>query len=210
MSLKSAQSAYCAKLTYQYYIGILYVTQLNSNALFHFDVWWAHFNPAFNRFTFLYLVIFCPFLSIFVFDCSSPGSAGIGLIFTRSQEVHSQTGWPKLAKQTECSILCEAMLGADWGGWLGKASCSVGTHWALSVRESCSVYSCDILCIFLASFIVATVHFLCCSVKLSLSQPKSFAFFLPILVLTPAEGRMIEQLCSPLLPARTKPRHCSL
>jgi len=34
-----------------------------------------------------------------------------------------------------------------------------------------------------------TVPFVCCSVKLPLSQPMSFCFFLSILLLTPAGGR---------------------
>jgi len=41
------------------------------------------------------------------------GVAGIGLIFTRSQEGTQLGGWPKLAKQMEYSVPWDVMLGAE-------------------------------------------------------------------------------------------------
>ena len=103
------------------------------------------------------------------------GMAGIGLIFTRSQE-GTQPGWLTQTGQTK------------WGIWYRVMSCSVpsgaagqgrGQLWlgtVLGIRwwESCSVHSIAFL---LISIVVLSVRFLCCSVKLSLSWPTSFAFF---------------------------------
>jgi len=52
--------------------------------------------------------------------------------------------------------------------------------------------------------VVLTVHFLCCSVKLPLSQPTSFAFFFRF-ASPPQGGEAIEQPRGPLLLARAKP-----
>lgn len=49
---------------HNYYIDILHVTQLYSNAHFYFHVSCAHFNSAFNIFTFLCLAISWPFFPI--------------------------------------------------------------------------------------------------------------------------------------------------
>jgi len=74
-----------------------------------------------------------------------------------------------------------------------------------AVRDSCSVYSLSFY--ILISIVVVTVHFLCCSVKLSLSRPTSFTFFFCVLLPTPAGEGMLERPRGPWLPAGAKPRH---
>ena len=64
------------------------------------------------------------------------------------------------------------MLGSEWGSWPGgEVNCGLGVCWA-----SVALYILFIFYTLLISIIVVTVHFLCWSVKLSLSGPTSFAF----------------------------------
>jgi len=62
-------------------------------------------------------------------------------------------------------------------------------HRAVRVALGISLF---VLYILLTSITVVTVHFICCSVKLSLLQPTSFCLFLSILLPTPAGGGVVE------------------
>jgi len=57
-----------------------------------------------------------------------------------------------------------------------------------------SAFRCFLLYILLMCIAVITVRFVCCSVKLPLSQPTSFCLFLSILLPTPAGAGATEQL----------------
>jgi len=95
--------------------------------------------------------------------------------------------WPNRARY---SIPCDVIAGFRWGRG-GPA----GTHsWLGRVRrQSCSGERvCGVvwfvLCFLLICTVVVVVPFVCCSVKLPLSQPTSFCLFLFILLRTPAGG----------------------
>jgi len=105
-------------------------------------------------------------------------SAGIGLIFMRSHEGTQPGGLTQTGQS-------KALFNTLWHRapvWVGELA---GGRWITAqehaghrvVREF-SEYSLDFLYI-LTSIIVVSVHFLCYSVKLSLSWPMSFAFFFP-------------------------------
>ena len=74
--------------------------------------------------------------------------------------------------------MCHHDLFCVWELAGGQVSRSSGVHGALG-SESCSVHFAVVLYILLIAFVVVTVCFVCCSVKLPLSQPMSFAFFFP-------------------------------
>jgi len=96
---------------------------------------------------------------------------------------------------TSCLVL-------KWGGWLGQgiAAQEQAGHWA--VRRLCCVFlPLCILCI----IIVVILLFFCCSVKLSLSQPTSFAFSFQFCSPSHHGGRPSEQLHDSLLPGGAKP-----
>jgi len=56
-----------------------------------------------------------------------------------------------------------------------------------------------VLYILLISIVLATVPFLCCSVKLPLCRPRNFCLFLSILLPTPVGGGATETLCGPFV-----------
>ena len=64
------------------------------------------------------------------------------------------------------------MLGAEWGTWWGEMSHGAALeHAGLQVVSVVSVYS-----LVLISIVVATVHFLCHSVRLPLPNPRVLLF----------------------------------
>jgi len=98
--------------------------------------------------------------------------------------------WPNRAGY---SIPCAVMLGSGGGG--GAA----GTHsrlrraqqWFGPGESGCvllALFCWFVLCICLICIVVVAVPFVCCSVKLPLSQPTSFCLFLSILLRRPAGG----------------------
>jgi len=103
------------------------------------------------------------------------GSAGIGLIFTRSQE-GTQQGRLTQTGQLAYSLLCAMMLGAGWRSWPGEVNHGLGVRWALG-GETVALCIPLFLYIGLISIVVVAVRFLCRSVKLPLSRPTSFPFF---------------------------------
>jgi len=121
--------------------------------------------------------------------------AGIGLIFQKNPEGYTATiadpNWPN-----KHSIGYHVMSCSIFSGGAGR-ECSGHERVALCIPL--------FLAILLISIIAVTVHFLCCSVKLSLSHPMSFAYFLLYLLPTPAGGGAIKQLHGSLLLASTKP-----
>jgi len=142
------------------------------------------------------------------------GSARTGLIFQHmlggDTARWADPNWPI---KTGYLLPCAFMLGSGWGSWPrvgsggggGEVSCSSGVH-RTSGGESYSVHF-SVLYILLISIIVVTVPFVCCSVKLRLSQRTSFCLFLSILLPTPAGRGVIERPCGPLLLATAKLQH---
>ena len=135
------------------------------------------------------------------------GSARIGLIFTRSQE-GTQPGWLTQTGQTKQGIQYHVLSCSVLSGEAGWREVNSGSGApGIGRQELLCAFPLFLLCILI---VVATVHFVCSSVKLPLSWPMSSAvFFLSILLPNPAGGGVTEQPCGPLLPARTKLRHRS-
>ena len=135
------------------------------------------------------------------------GTARVVLILTRSRE-GTQPGWLTQTGQTNgvfdttCHhARCEVRDLAG-GRWIALGS-------ALGIRqwESCPVFSLVLYILFIST-VAVTVLFLCCSIKLPLSQPTNFAFFV-LFSSHPTGGKgVIERLCGPLLQAVAKPPHC--
>jgi len=111
--------------------------------------------------------------------------------------------WPN---KTGYSIPCAAMLGSVWGSWPGGSQSwlgsALGSGWWVALCIPLFV-----LYILLIHIAVITVCFICCSVKLTLSQSMSFCLFLSILLPTPVVGGPIEWLRGPLLLATVKLQH---
>ena len=119
------------------------------------------------------------------------GLARTGLIFTRIQEgaqpgglIQPQPG------QTELGIpyhvpSCWVLVG---GGRRGGNSLAAWEGTAVVRSERAVLFCGFVLCIPLFCIVVVAVSFVCCSVKLPLSQPTSFCLFLSILLCTPEEG----------------------
>ena len=105
------------------------------------------------------------------------GSAGIELIFTRKSWEGTHPGQMTQTRQTNGifnTMWRHAQYVAWRAGWRGIVIARERAgHWVMR----------KVHCVFLAlyilfvSIIVVIVFFLCCYVKLSLSQPTSFAFF---------------------------------
>jgi len=79
------------------------------------------------------------------------------------------------------------MLGSG-GGERGELTRGSGVRGAGPVQESGSVVRSVLACFLLICIVVVPVPFVCCSVKLPLSQPTSFCLFLSILLRTAAGG----------------------
>jgi len=79
------------------------------------------------------------------------------------------------------------MLSFERGSWPGE----VIVAWEHAGHRAVSVALCIsfVFCILLTCIIVVTVCFLYCSVKLSLSLPTNFTFFLLVLLSTSPMGR---------------------
>jgi len=113
-----------------------------------------------------------------------------GLIFTRIQE-GATAGWADTTWPTRAgySIPCAFMLGSS-GGEPGGGNSLVAPERAVAVwsgRAALWVVQ-FVLCFLLFCIVVVAIPFVCCSVKLPLSQPTSFCLFLSILLCTPAGG----------------------
>ena len=106
------------------------------------------------------------------------GLARTGLTFTRSQE-GTQLGGLSQTGQTEQGIWYHA--GFRWGSWQAGGGFSSGRsgHAGHQVVGDAVCILLFVLCILRTSIVVVTVFFICCSVKLPLSWPTSFAFFFP-------------------------------
>jgi len=118
------------------------------------------------------------------------GSSSIWLIFTRSWE-RTWSGWrPKLAKQMGYLIPCAVMLGSEWGSWpQGKFITAQECTGHRVVRVALSILL-FILYILLISIVIATVLFVCCSIKVPLCKTHEFYLFLSILLPSPeGEGQ---------------------
>ena len=90
--------------------------------------------------------------------------------------------WPNRAGY---SIPCAVMLGSG-GGELGGGNSLAAQERKAAVRENDFV-GC-VVCFRLICIVALPVPFVCCSVKLPLSQPTGFCLFLAILLRTPAGG----------------------
>jgi len=84
------------------------------------------------------------------------------------------------------------MLGSGWGSWLRGKSVTAREHAGCQEMRVALCIVLFVLHISLISIIVVTVCFVCCSVKLPLSQPMSFCLFLSILLPTPVGGGATE------------------
>jgi len=126
----------------------------------------------------------------FIKNISVLGSTRTGLIFTGIQE-GAQPGGLTQPGQTEPGIpyhvpSCWVLVGGS--GAAGTLS-RLGSVRQRSRRAALWVVR-FVLCFPLICIVVVPVPFVCCSVKLPLSQPTSFCLFLSILLRTPeGEGR---------------------
>jgi len=116
------------------------------------------------------------------------GLARTGLIFTGLQE-GAQLGRLTPPGQTEPGIPYHVpsrwvLVGGSWRA--GTHSRLRSSRWR-SWRAALWVVQ-FVLCFPLICIVVVPVPFVCCSVKLPLSQPTSFCLFLSILLHTPAGG----------------------
>ena len=124
-----------------------------------------------------------------------------GLIFTRSQ-----ADWPSLAKQKRVfhTMCCDAGFwlegaGRQEGSRASGAGGSLGGESGSVPSAVCFVYF-PYLYLYVFPYLgVVTVPFVCCSVKLFLSQATSFCLFLSILSPTPVEGGAVEWPCGPFV-----------
>ena len=101
---------------------------------------------------------------------------------------------------TSCGVpVGEGRRGGDsLAAWEGAAPGSCSGERLSGSRDS-------LLCFLLICTVVVTVPSVSCSVKLLLSQPIIFAFFLSFLLLTPMEGGAAKQPGGLLLPISAKP-----
>jgi len=117
------------------------------------------------------------------------GLARTGLIFTGLQE-GAQPGGLTPPGQTEQGIPYHVPSG--WvlvgGSWGAGTDLQLGSLRWQSWRAALQVMR-FVLCFLLICIVVVTVPFVCCSVKLPLSQPTGFYLFLSILLRTAAGGR---------------------
>jgi len=135
------------------------------------------------------------------------GSARTGLIFTRIQE-GAQPGGLTQPQPGQTEPVIPHHVPSCWvPGWGQHCGNSLAA-WKGSavVRSERAVLFCGVfLCIPLFCIVVVPVPFVCCSVKLPLSQPTSFCLFLRILLRTPVGGGAAAwRFCCRLQP---KPEH---
>ena len=102
---------------------------------------------------------------------------------------HSQDSWPQLTRGIFHTIWCHAHRRKNRGSWLGDGDCCSGMGWASISRwwTNCTVH-----CLFCVFYYYYCFLFLCCPIKLSLSQPMS-SNFLPVLILILLVGGRSEQ-----------------
>ena len=128
------------------------------------------------------------FFTLFILSCPGFGQDRVNFLQEpgRNTAGRADPTWPNRAGY---SIPHAVMLGSG-GGELGSGKgLAAWEHAAAAGSESYSLrFARFVLCILLICIVVVTVPFVCCSVKLPLSQPTSFCLFLSILLCTPAEG----------------------
>jgi len=104
--------------------------------------------------------------------------------------------WPN---KTGYLIPCAVMLGSGRGELAGGKLITAGDRLGHRVVRVPLCILLFVLCILLISIDVATVHFVCCSVKLPLIPTKSFCLFFHILLPTPIGGGTIERPRGPFV-----------
>jgi len=122
------------------------------------------------------------------FDAAVLGLARTGLIFTGNQE-GTYLGRLSPPGQTEQGIPYHVRHAEFPSGEQGRRElrhCSGGRGGGAG--ELLCGLCCFVLCFLVTCIIVLPVPFVCCSVKLPLSQPTNFCLFLSILLRIPSRG----------------------